>query len=115
MSNPLTKKLLTKALKESVKMQKDLVERADALKCECAKMTCNEPCPKDHTHKTFFCEKCQPVLDKELKETGSIKVTNTPNPQEKKWKDEYCKKFGLCKDKRATRCDCRQELNFISN
>jgi len=29
-------------------------------KCDCKKMTCLEDCSKNHTHKTFWCEKCSP-------------------------------------------------------
>lgn len=29
-------------------------------KCFCMAMTCKEDCKKNHTHKDFFCEKCQP-------------------------------------------------------
>lgn len=36
-------------------------------KCNCAEITCKVGCKKNHTHKTFSCEKCNPkvtLLDK---------------------------------------------------
>ena|SRR3990167_1015304 len=34
--------------------------------CDCKKMTCSENCTRTHTHKGFFCEKCEPERYKEL-------------------------------------------------
>ena len=33
-------------------------------KCECKKISCKKECKQNHTHKGFFCEKCEPPADK---------------------------------------------------
>ncbi len=34
--------------------------------CECKKSSCPEGCSKNHTHKVFFCEKCEPETYKKV-------------------------------------------------
>jgi hypothetical protein len=39
-------------------------------KCNCAEKTCKKGCTRNHTHKGFSCEKCEPKEkqpDKEIK------------------------------------------------
>jgi len=46
-------------------------------KCTCAEMSCKVGCTNKHTHKGFFCEKCNPI----------------PSHQVEKWEEEFDKNF----------------------
>ena len=60
--------------------------------CDCAKMSCKDTCLKNHTHKTFSCRVCDPLVatnieekkdwEKELEETLVRWVTSSPGEPE---------------------------------
>lgn len=44
-------------------------------KCNCEESSCKEDCKRNHTCKTFWCEKCEPVYP--------------PTPQTPEWEERY--------------------------
>src|SRR3990167_8386165 len=38
-----------------------------SLKCKCEEMSCKTNCDRNHTHKGFYCEKCNPEMYQQLK------------------------------------------------
>lgn len=44
----------------------DPVEVTGTDTCQCKEMTCKKGCDRNHTHKTFFCEKCEPEACKKM-------------------------------------------------
>lgn len=64
-------------------------------KCNCKKMSCIKDCSKNHTHKGFFCQICEPE---------AVRQMNEPNPTPLESKDcqwencsggRYCEKHSL--------------------
>ncbi len=49
-------------------------------KCNCAEMSCKKDCVQNHTHKGFFCEKCEPLASRKMFPNKLIKTE-----QEKEW------------------------------
>lgn len=50
-------------------------------KCDCEKKSCPKGCDKNHTHKGFFCEVCEPEAVVRMYDTTS-------------WEDEYVELYG---------------------
>ena len=42
------------------------IKRLPKTTCECVKLSCDEYCKKEHTHKHFFCQICEPEKEKSL-------------------------------------------------
>lgn len=53
-------------------------------KCECEEMSCNFPCHKKHTCKTFWCEKCQPKRYQKIDSPSCPSALNT-EPVKEDW------------------------------
>ena len=51
-------------------------------KCNCEEISCKNNCEKNHTHKTFWCEKCHPERYVEEKSQSPIKQN---------WEEDYKK------------------------
>ena len=76
-------------------------------KCECKQLTCKKDCKREHTHKTFFCEKCEPEKDKRMfpaphtLDQGKPIVQSSqrcnPTPEKREWEDELLKSFFVYK------------------
>lgn len=55
--------------------------------CRCKEMTCKVGCKNKHTHKTFFCDKCEPET--------SAKMYSSPSLESKgmEWEERFEKEF----------------------
>lgn len=79
-------------------------------RCKCAEMTCPKECKAYHTHKSFFCEKCEPEACKKMEanHTPSLKsICNDCFDISQGYEDEHCKG-------EAKGCDCSCNLNKSS-
>jgi hypothetical protein len=57
-----------------------------ANECDCKEMSCKEGCTRNHTHKGFFCEKCEPEMCQETYKAEP--VTPDPTPA-KEWQSKF--------------------------
>lgn len=56
--------------------------------CACKEMTCRTGCTRNHTHKTFFCDKCEPEACKH------VYYKSIPTPPVSEWEKKDYEKVG---------------------
>lgn len=47
--------------------------------CDCAKMSCKDTCLRDHTHKTFSCRVCDPLVATNIEEKKDFEEEKIPS------------------------------------
>lgn len=96
--------------------------------CTCKEMSCPEDCKNNHTHKTFYCEKCEPVYPPvPVHKTPGCTCTAThegycQDSRAETWEERFDEKFGknggyLCQyDGKATYTSVPEEVkSFIAS
>lgn len=58
------KEIIIQLLEKEIEWLK--IKRLPKTTCECVKLSCDEYCKKEHTHKHFFCQICEPEKEKSL-------------------------------------------------
>ena len=48
--------------RDFVRLPDNVMHASKEEECNCKEMSCTEGCTNNHTHKHFFCEKCEPVV-----------------------------------------------------
>jgi hypothetical protein len=89
--------------------------------CECKEMTCKEDCDKNHTHKTFWCEKCikpKEVLGKKIYQCKTFHKDGLPHKcceeigiqEVADWEKEFIKFYNATPKFR----ECEEFISFIT-
>lgn len=47
-------------------------ENTNEEECNCKEMSCQKGCARNHTHKGFFCEICEPEACKKMREPAKV-------------------------------------------